>query len=131
MYKVYKIAILLERGIRIPGFFGKKIKEFSSGNVDSTFNTIDIFKNSIFQKPGYGFLRENQVDFLKQWEIRRDEKDIIGIMDTGSGKTLLGLLMLYLKLKEGVGTAVYLCPDNQLVEQVVNQQHAMEYHLSI
>ena len=103
------------------GFFGKKIKEFSSGNVDSTFNTIDIFKNSIFQKPGYGFLRENQVDFLKQWEIRRDEKDIIGIMDTGSGKTLLGLLMLYSKLKEGVGTAVYLCPDNQLVEQVVNQ----------
>ena len=121
MYKVYKIAILLERGIRIMGFFGKKIKEFSSGNVDSTFNTIDIFKNSIFQKPGYGFLRENQVDFLKQWEIRRDEKDIIGIMDTGSGKTLLGLLMLYSKLKEGVGTAVYLCPDNQLVEQVVNQ----------
>lgn len=42
-------------------------------------------------------------------------------MDTGSGKTLTGLLMLYSKLKEGVGPAVYLCPDNQLVEQVYQQ----------
>lgn len=36
----------------------------------------------------------------------------------GYVKTLLGLLMLYSKLSEGVGPAVYFCPDNQLVEQV-------------
>ncbi|AEN89213.1 Dead/deah box helicase domain protein [Priestia megaterium WSH-002] len=103
------------------GFFDRKMKEYSVKTKEITINSIDIFNKSLIQKPGYDFLRGNQTDFLKQWESRRNERDIVGLMDTGSGKTLTGLLMLYSKLKEGVGPAVYLCPDNQLVEQVYQQ----------
>jgi replicative superfamily II helicase len=39
-------------------------------------------------------------------------------MNTGSGKTLVGLLMLQSLLNEEIGPALYLCPTKQLVEQV-------------
>ena len=38
-------------------------------------------------------------------------------MNTGSGKTLVSLLMLHSKMIEGVGPSLYLCPDKQLLEQ--------------
>lgn len=103
------------------GFFDTKMKEYSAKPKEIIINSIDIFNKSLIQKPGYDFLRGNQTDFLNHWESRRNVRDIVGLMDTGSGKTLTGLLMLYSKLKEGFGPAVYLCPDNQLVEQVYQQ----------
>lgn len=42
-------------------------------------------------------------------------------MNTGAGKTLVGLMMLYSKLIEGVGPVVYVCPNRELVSQVKNQ----------
>lgn len=103
------------------GFFDKKIKEYSSVSQGNIINSIEIFKKVLLKQPGYDFLRENQTSFLKQWENQRDERDIIGIMDTGSGKTLVGLLMLYSKLQEEVGPVIYLCPDKHLVKQVCEQ----------
>ena len=38
-------------------------------------------------------------------------------MNTGGGKTVVGLLMLKSCLNEGVGPAVYVTPDNYLVSQ--------------
>ena len=40
-------------------------------------------------------------------------------MNTGSGKTVVGLLVLKSCLNEGKGPAVYVCPDNYLVNQVL------------
>jgi replicative superfamily II helicase len=42
-------------------------------------------------------------------------------MNTGSGKMLVGLLLLQSSLNEGLGPAVYICPDNHLVEQVIKE----------
>jgi hypothetical protein len=39
-------------------------------------------------------------------------------MNTGSGKTLVGLLMLQSLVNEEIGPVLYLCPTKQLVEQV-------------
>ena len=39
-------------------------------------------------------------------------------MNTGSGKTLVGLVLLWSRLKEGKGPALYLCPNTHLVSQV-------------
>ena len=39
-------------------------------------------------------------------------------MNTGSGKTVVGLLVLKSCLNEGKGPAVYVVPDNYLVQQV-------------
>ncbi|MET3659165.1 DEAD/DEAH box helicase [Sporosarcina psychrophila] len=103
------------------GFFDRKMREYTTKPKEKIVNSIELFKKSLLQQPGYDFLRDNQTDFLKQWEGRRGDRDIVGLMDTGSGKTLTGLLMLYSKLKEGAGPAVYLCPDKQLVQQCYEQ----------
>jgi replicative superfamily II helicase len=69
-----------------------------------------------------GPLRPAQKAILAEWhERRRDSKDVIVKMHTGQGKTLIGLLILQAKLNEDLGPALYLCPNNHLVEQTVAQ----------
>jgi len=97
------------------------MRAFASDKTEKIINPVDIFKKKLVHQSGYDFLRDNQTDFLKQWHGIRQQRDIVGLMDTGSGKTLIGLLMLYSKCQEGDGPAVYLCPDNQLVDQVCVQ----------
>jgi DEAD/DEAH box helicase/Helicase C-terminal domain len=72
----------------------------------------------------FDYLRDVQGEVLNAWHARRDERDIVVKMNTGSGKTLVGLLMLQSLLNEEVGPALYLCPNKQLIEQV--HQNAVE-----
>ena len=102
-------------------FLSKAMEEFGVEKKGRGIDPIQLFYKELIQKPNYNFLRDNQAEFLKKWHDKRKERDIVGIMETGSGKTLLGLLMLYSKLSEKMGPAVYFCPDNQLVEQVRSQ----------
>lgn len=95
---------------------------FNRTNTDIVVSSdpIQIF-NYLDKKDGFGYLRTNQADFLKEWNERRAERDIVGVMHTGAGKTLVGLLMLQSKLVEEKEPAIYLCPTKQLVEQTVKQ----------
>jgi Type III restriction enzyme, res subunit len=69
-----------------------------------------------------GPLRPAQKEILDEWHRdRRKAKDVIVKMHTGQGKTLIGLLILQSKLNEDVGPALYLCPNNHLVDQTVSQ----------
>ncbi|GGF18144.1 DEAD/DEAH box helicase [Subtercola lobariae] len=52
------------------------------------------------------------------WFRRRDEADLILKMNTGSGKTVVGLVIAKSSLNEDKGPAVYLVPNTQLQEQV-------------
>lgn len=97
------------------------MQDFRVEKKEKAIDPVQLFYDELVQKPNYNFLRGNQTEFLRKWNAKRKDRDIVGIMETGSGKTLLGLLMLYSKLSEGVGPAVYFCPDNQLVEQVRSQ----------
>ncbi|USK44093.1 DEAD/DEAH box helicase [Cytobacillus oceanisediminis] len=91
----------------------------SSGSLRPTDPT-EIFKTLIHQE-GYDYLRDIQKEFLLQWHSKRSQRDVVGILNTGAGKTLIGQLMLLSKLNEGIGPAVYLCPDKQLLSQAVEQ----------
>jgi replicative superfamily II helicase len=69
-----------------------------------------------------GPLRPAQKVILDQWhQQRRSSKDVIIKMHTGQGKTLIGLLILQSKLNEDLGPALYLCPNNHLVDQTIAQ----------
>lgn len=81
---------------------------------------------SLVRKPEYEYLRDVQQDILEAWYPERNkQKDFVIKMNTGAGKTLVGLLMQQSSLNEGVGPALYLCPNTQLVKQVV--AHAEDY----
>ena len=67
-------------------------------------------------------IRKAEEHVLKEWNTNfRDQKDIIVKLPTGQGKTLIGLLMLQSLINEGKGPAIYLCPNNYLVNQTVDQ----------
>jgi replicative superfamily II helicase len=69
-----------------------------------------------------GELRPIQTEVLKAWQSDfRKLRDVILKLHTGQGKTLIGLLILQSKLNEGVGPAVYLCPNNYLIDQTCAQ----------
>ena len=60
---------------------------------------------------------EPQADALKQWHRARGEVDVMVRLNTGGGKTLVGLLMAQSLANESRGQILYVCPNNQLVEQ--------------
>jgi replicative superfamily II helicase len=69
-----------------------------------------------------GPLRPAQSAVLREWfQERRKGRDVIVKLHTGQGKTLIGLLVLQSQLNGGTGPALYLCPNNLLVDQTCRQ----------
>lgn len=69
-----------------------------------------------------GPLRPAQDAVLTAWfKKHQSDRDVIVKLHTGQGKTLIGLLMLQSRLNAGKGPAVYLCPNNFLIEQTCEQ----------
>lgn len=78
--------------------------------------------DSLDRESDKGPLRPAQLAILEEWHShRRNQNDIIVKLHTGQGKTLIGLLIAQSKLNEGVGPAVYLCPNNFLIDQTCVQ----------
>jgi tetratricopeptide (TPR) repeat protein len=73
----------------------------------------------------YGYPRDVQSEVWDQWHARRNEPDLVIKMNTGGGKTVVGLLLLKSSLNEGVGPAAYIVPDNYLAEQVRKEAAAL------
>lgn len=88
---------------------------------EKSLNPIDIY-DKLDRASDKGPLRPAQIAVLEEWhQNRRNARDVILKLNTGQGKTLVGLLMLQSKMNENEGSAVYLCPDNFLVSQTVHQ----------
>lgn len=64
--------------------------------------------------------RPLQVEALDLWKELdlKGERDIIIPLDTGAGKTLIGLLIAESIRRQTGGKVIYVCPDNHLVAQV-------------
>lgn len=73
----------------------------------------------------------HQSDILKLYsEEAITAKDVALQLPTGSGKTLVGLLIAEWRRRKNKERVVYLCPTNQLVNQVVEQAEEI-YGLSV
>lgn len=92
----------------------------SSANQTS-LEPRDIFMALPNKDKRYGYPRDVQTEVWKQWYLKRDKKNLIIKMNTGSGKTVVGLTILQSCLNEGKGPAVYIVPDNYLVAQVCSE----------
>ena len=78
----------------------------------------EIFMSLPQKDKHYEYPRDVQSEVWKKWFPVRDRKNCIIKMNTGSGKTVVGLIILQSCLNEGKGPAVYVVPDNYLVSQV-------------
>jgi len=81
----------------------------------------DIFMSLPSRDKKYEYPRDVQSEVWKSWFEERDKKNTIIKMNTGSGKTVVGLIILQSCLNEGKGPAVYVVPDKYLVQQVCSE----------
>lgn len=84
----------------------------------------DIFLR-LPKPPGIEDLWSSQASALKEWFERRNQRDIVIKLNTGGGKTLVGLLVAQSVMNEFQGPVLYLCPTTQLQEQILTK--ASEY----
>jgi hypothetical protein len=89
----------------------------SSGDNEKAIDPEEIF-SKLVRDPSLPYLRAPQAKVLAEWYGQRERRDQVVKMNTGSGKTLVALLMLQSALNESKGPAIYLCPTRQLVTQV-------------
>lgn len=95
--------------------------KLNSSVKTKTIEPREIFMTLPSKAPGYGYPRDVQSEVWKKWFNIRNEKNIILKMNTGSGKTVVGLIMLQSCLNEEKGPAIYVVPDNYLVKQVIDE----------
>lgn len=88
-----------------------------------------LFKNLRSRSPKIQALFSHQADILRDYHSNYlNSKDVSLELPTGSGKTLVGLLIAEYRRSVLHERVLYLCPTRQLVYQVVN--HSKEYGIS-
>ena len=66
-----------------------------------------------------------QGDVLRDWFSNRNKSDILIGMDTGMGKTIVGLLIAHSIMNEKNQKVIYVCASKQLVDQTVSEANAL------
>lgn len=90
----------------------------SNGNESSARNPKEIFKVLPRKNRKYAYLRDVQAEVLDTWFNHREQTEVVVKMNTGSGKTVVSLLILQCCIDDQKGPAVYVVPDKYLLEQV-------------
>ena len=91
---------------------------------DVVLHPRDIFF-TLNRNPSFSFPRDIQTEVMNRWFDNRENKDSVIKLNVGSGKTLVGLLLLQSSLNEGKGPSLYVCPDKQLTHQVIQEAEAL------
>lgn len=97
------------------------LSKLSGAKKAAPIEPREIFMTLPQKDKRYEYPRDVQSDVWRKWFEVRDEKNCIIKMNTGSGKTVVGLMILQSCLNEGKGPAVYVVPDNYLVSQVCEE----------
>ena len=100
--------------------FGELIDEDEAAVIDPRDIFLTLNRNQKFAFP-----RDIQTEVMKAWFEQRNNSDTVVKLNVGSGKTVVGLLLLQSSLNEGIRPAIYVAPDKQLVEQVLSEALAL------
>ena len=87
------------------------LSRLSGNSKPLSIEPREIFMSLPQRAKGYEYPRDVQSEVWRKWFDVRDEKNCIIKMNTGSGKTVVGLLILQSCLNEGKGPAVYAVPN--------------------
>ncbi len=90
-------------------------------DLSSIRDPVALFDALPNKQPGFGYLRQVQATVLERWSPRRDETDLVIKTNTGTGKTIVGLLILQTSLHDGAGPALFLAPTPHLAERAADE----------
>ena len=93
-------------------------------HAEAVLHPRDIFF-TLDRRPEFSFPRDIQTEVMNRWFQERDRRDNVIKLNVGSGKTLVGLLLLQSSLNEQRGPALYVSPNKQLSQQVIQEAHSV------
>jgi hypothetical protein len=100
--------------------FGKLNAGTAAKQTDPRKIFTTLKRDARFKRP-----LDEQADVLDVWYARKTARDLTIKMNTGGGKTVVGLLCLQSSLNENIKPAVYITPDNFLAAQVLAEAEAL------
>jgi len=101
------------------------LSKLSSESKNKPIEPREIFMALPTKDKRYEYPRDVQAEVWKKWFITRHQKNNFIKMNTGSGKTVVGLIILQSCLNENTGPAIYIVPDNYLVAQVCKEADSL------
>ena len=102
----------------------------STLNSIDSINPVDIF-DQLPKPSNIDDLHKSQAETLQLWYEHRDKKDTVIKLNTGGGKTLVGLLIGISSARELKRGALYLVDNRQLAQQVCMQAEALNIPASV
>lgn len=96
---------------------------------EATIDPIELFHALKVNDPAINDLWLAQGDALREWHVNRHLSDVAIVLNTGAGKTLVGLLAAQSLVNETKGHVLYACSSIQLVEQTLSK--AVGYGLKV
>ncbi len=78
---------------------------------------IEIFHAAAVKDENINDLWLGQGDALREWNEHRNDRDVAVVLNTGAGKTMVGLLIAQSLVNETRGHVLYACSTIQLVKQ--------------
>lgn len=127
-----------ERPDRIDGhwlllFVRRMTDDFSTfrrmRRVAAPIDPLELFASLEITDSAVENLWLSQGDALREWHAHRTERDVVISMNTGGGKTLVGLLCAHSLVNELRQPIVYVCSTRQLVTQTA--EAAAKYGISV
>lgn len=97
----------------------------TTASADTVIQPRDVFSVLPAKAAKYQYPRDVQTEVWAAWFAQRDQRDTVIKMNTGSGKTVVGLLILKSCLNEKRGPAVYVTPDKYLTSQVLDEAKSL------
>lgn len=85
----------------------------------------ELFANLSNRASSHGYLRAPQVDALREYEKLQKESDIAFELPTGTGKTMVGLLISEWRRRRHNERVAYLTLTNQLAKQVLKEAESL------
>ena len=82
---------------------------------------VELFQKIKVSDPNINDLWLAQGDALREWHKNREKNDVGVVLNTGAGKTLVGLLVAQSLVNETRGKILYACSSIQLVEQTAEK----------
>jgi tetratricopeptide (TPR) repeat protein len=91
-----------------------------TGEIDP----IKLFRSLQMRDQAVNDLWMGQADALRQWHDSRKQEDLAIVLNTGAGKTLVGVLVAQSLVNEMRAHVVYVCASIQLVQQTATKAQA-------
>lgn len=98
---------------------------FPGPSSDTVTDPQQLFQALPGRARKLAYLRDVQGEVLAKWHGAAGARDTVIKMNTGGGKTLVGLLILKSCLNAGAGPAVYIAPDLYLCGQAAAEANEL------